>query len=167
MSITANHIAPQGGGFEPQRANNFYVELYGVPGADKIKLAVATAFVPEWNNDVILVHYQGEERKVAGKAKFGAGNVTVVDMIDENIYKSVADWKKLVHDPETGKIGRATLYKKQAALILNGPDDTAYRTWKIDGIWPSQVTGSQLNYANSAYFTVNMTLQFDRAISQL
>lgn len=164
MPITANHIAPQGGGFEPQRANNFYVELYGVPGAENIKLAVATAFVPDWSNDVVTVHYQGEERKVAGKAKFRSGQITVVDYIDEGIYGSIATWRTLVHDPSSGRIGKASQYKKQAALILHGPDESNIRRWKIDGIWPQSMGGSQLSYSNSSVFTVNLTLEFDRAI---
>ena len=165
MPITAAHIAPQGGGFEPQRAFDFEVEL-SAPGGDLIKLSVQDAFLPEVAKDIIEVGYMAEVRKVVGKVNFRDGQLVLVDYVDENTYGVLMEWSKLVYDPESGALGYATQYKKQGNIILVGPDGGAQRLYKIIGAWPSTVSGGPLSYTGSDTNKVNVTLTFDVAVPQ-
>lgn len=162
MPITAQHLAPQGGGFEPQRTFDFEVILVGVPGAESLKLAVETFFIPTMQNSQITVSYMGEDRKVAGRASAGGGSLVVKDFVDEQIAASLEDWRKLVYNAETGAIGWAKDYKKQAFLRLLAPDGTAPRMYKLEGIWPTTITANSLSYAQSGVVQLTLALVFDR-----
>lgn len=163
MPQSAHFMAPQGGGFEPQRTFDFELEIYGIPGAENIKLAVDSAFIPLSTNEVITVNYLGEERKVAGKAKFAGGSIVVKDFVDEDIAGNLQAWRDLVYDPQSGAIGRATQYKKQGNLILFAPDFSGSRSFKLEGVWPSGLSASNLSYANSGVVNVTLAITFDRA----
>lgn len=163
MSITAHHVSPQGGGFESQRAYNFWVELYGVPGQEVIKLAVASGFAPQESNDPITISYFGEERHVAGKAKFRAQSMTCVDYVDEPVLSSIMEWRKMVYDARSGAIKYATSYKKQAAVQMTDGEGGAMRTWQIEGIWPNSVTHGQFSYQSNDTAKVTVELTYDRS----
>src|SRR4051812_28728745 len=166
MGITAQFIAPQGGGFEPQRAYNFELHLFGAPGEGNLCLSVSEAFLPEVSSDPIELSYMAEKRKVTRQINFRDGQVMFVDYLDKNIYGSILQWRKLVHDPSSGVVGYASEYKKKAAIFLVDPHGASRRVMTIDGIWPSSVNGGQLSYEGSALVKVNVTFTFDRAIAE-
>lgn len=162
--ISASHIAPVAGGFEPQRSFDFGIEIYGIGGAETISLAISQGFFPSGKNEVIPIKYFAEERKVAGQVTFADGQITCVDYVEENVAGLLLEWRKLVHDVESGALGWARDYKKQASVILYAPDGTSPRIFQLDGVWPSEVSGDQLSYENNAALKINMNLVFDLAI---
>ncbi len=166
MAITAQHLAPQGGGFEPQRAFDFEVVLVGVPNAENVRLAVEQMFVPSMQNNTINIAYMGEDRKVAGRASAQGGSLVVKDFVDEGIAQALESWRKLVYNAETGAIGWARDYKKQAFLRLLAPDGTSPRTYKLEGVWPSNLTASNLSYSQSGVVQLTLALVFDRYFFQ-
>jgi hypothetical protein len=161
MALTAAFIAAQNGGFEPQRQNNFSIEIYGVPGADTISLAVESTNFPADSNEQVLVSYQNSERKVAGKAKVGDKTIVCVDYVDQPVFKSLVAWRKLVYDSVTERVGLAKDYKKQAAYILTDPSGNQTRTCKYIGVWPKNLNPGQLNYSSSGVLKLTLTLAVD------
>jgi|ERR1035437_1306217 hypothetical protein len=163
----AAHLAPQGGGYEPQRKFDFELQLYGVPGQEVIKLAVEKFTPPGATNEVIELPYLNEVVKVAGQGKWDNAEVVVRDMVDQPVFSSLMAWKKLVQDPETGNIGLASTYKKSGDLVLIGPDGADEKHYQMIGLWPSVVKGEQLDAAGgTTVFTIAMTLSCDKAIPQ-
>ena len=162
----AAHLAPQGGGYEPQRKYDFELELYGVPGQEVIKLSCESFDPPAATNDPIELGYLNEVVKVAGQAKWSTGAVVVRDMVDQPVFSSIMQWKKQVHDPETGNTGLASTYKKQGELVLIGPDGSAEKRYKMLGIWPQEVKAEQVSNMDSNLFKINITLSCDKAIPQ-
>ena len=67
MAIEAGHIAPQAGGFEPQRAYDFEVELYGVAGSTAIRLSIQSMAMPIPTVGQIEVHFGPREGKWLGR----------------------------------------------------------------------------------------------------
>lgn len=163
MPMNAAHLAPQGGGFDPQRAFDFEIELYGVPGQELIKLSVDSTTLPATSNEIITVHFMGEERKVPGKAKVSNGSIVVKDFVTEDVFSTLQQWRDLVYDNESGNINLAPVYKRKGAVFLIGPDGARRREYTLDGVWPSQVQGGALSYAQSQAFTLTLTLVVDRA----
>lgn len=162
--LTAQHIAPATGGFEPQRAYDFTIEIYGLAGGEVLQLALHDAFFPAGNNDQIPIQYFAEERKVAGHIKFADGQLKFVDYVDENVLGILYEWRKLVHDLETGAQGFASDYKKQASVVLLAPDGSRARVIRMEGVWPSEVNADGLAYSDNDVLKVNINLVFDTAI---
>jgi len=163
--MSAAHLAPQGGGFEPQRKYDFEINLFGVPGAELIKLACVSAGVPDGTNEVINLPYLNEVIKVAGQAKWASVPLVVRDFVDQPVYSALMAWRKLVQDPATGNTGLASTYKKQGELSFIGPDGAAEKKFKMIGIWPSSVKDEGVSYAEgTAVHTITMTLECDKAM---
>lgn len=165
--MSAAHIAPQGGGYEPQRQNNFEVQLYGVPGADVIVLSTQSFAPSGAKNDVITLGYLNEKIKVAGQGSWDDAQLTVRDMVDQQTFASLMEWQKMVQDPITGFIGFASQYKKQGDVILMAPDGSVERKFKMIGVWPTSVKGAQLQHDQSGQYTVTVSLSIDKVIPEI
>lgn len=168
--MTSAHIAPQGGGFEPQRTNNFEIQLYGVPGQDLIVLSTASFAQAASKNQAITLGYLNDNTKVAGAASHDDASLTVRDFVDAQTYASLMAWRKLVYDPDNGNIGFASSYKKQGHVILLAPDGSVERKFKLVGVWPTEVKGGQLQMSEGGGGGVHMVtvnLSIDKIISEL
>jgi hypothetical protein len=165
--MSAAHLAPQGGGFEPQRSNNFEIQLYGVPGQDLLVLSTS-AFTPSTGkNNPIDLGYLNEKIKVAGQGTWDDAQLTVRDFVDQQTYASLMAWRKMVQDPATGFIGFASTYKKQGDVILLAPDGSVERKFKLVGVWPIDVKGASLSMDTAAAYTVTVTLSVDKVIPEI
>lgn len=134
--FSADHIAAQGGGFEPVRKNNFTVEFN--IGGQLIQHALDSFPFPKSKNSPVIAHYGNEERKVAGVAVYEDQNLTLKDFVDEKVARLVWQWRKMVYDPETGAIGRAAAYKTTGTLTLRDPSGSGVaHKWLLIGAWPS------------------------------
>lgn len=165
-TVKGHHIAPQSGGFEPQRAFNFYLEIYGISGTEQISMAMDQTFFPSSQNQPITLNYHAETRKVAGQMTLADGQFSVIDYLDESQLSSLLQWRKLVMDAETGALGFASAYKKQAAVILVAPDGSRPRLMKIEGIWPVQVDVPSLSMTDNNASKIQVTVAYDRALPQ-
>lgn len=161
--LDAGHLAPQTGGFEPQRTYHWLVELYGVPGQKVLTLSMQEAPIPEEASDVIEIPFMNETRKVAGKVNYRAGSFVFGDFVDQPTYTSLLKWRSMVIDPVTGKPGMASVYKKTGSVILLGPNDSK-RTFSMEGVWPSSVVGGGLSYGNSEHLKITATIEYDKAV---
>lgn len=161
---SAQFIAPQSGGFEPQRSYDFTVELYNVVGAATISLALKSAFFPNGQSGVIDIRYFGESRKVAGPLSFPNGNITCHDYVDQNVAGLLLAWRQLVHDVASNVQGYASAYKSQGAIILLDPAGENERVFLLNGVWPASVTGSGLDYDSSEKFELTIDLVYDSAV---
>lgn len=153
--------------YEPQRTNNFQVEIYNLPGAgtEQIMLALSDFSLPNITNDPLEVGHGNSNVKYAGRANFqGMDTLSVVDWITTDMEKIVNAWHKQVYNPETDQIGWAADYKKNGMVTEFGPDGTFYRNWKIKGIWPSGVNyGATLSHEGNEVKKIDMTLTYDKA----
>ncbi len=162
-SISAAHIAPQSGGFEPQRSFDFSIEIYGIPGADVIQLALLDGFFPTGKNDIINIKYMAQERKVAGQLTFDEGRFTCVDYVDENTMGILQAWRATVQNIQSGALGFASQYKKEGSVVLLAPDGSRPRVMRMAGIWPVSVTGEGLSMGSSEVFKASVSLAIDIA----
>lgn len=160
--VSAEHIAGQGGGFEPQRKNNFTVVI---PFMDTIlQQAIESCPLPIDENEVIDIRFGNEKRKVAGPASFNDLQLQVKDFIDSPVMQKLMTWRKKVYDPATGKIGLAKDYKQKGQLIMFGPDGSSPRKWDLFGVWPSRDDPGGGSMAESGNNMITFTLQVDRAV---
>jgi len=163
--MSASHIAAAQGGFEPQRPNNFMVELTPPGGSrDVIELSVFSCPFPADATEVVRIPYINEERKVAGKTTMQGDGMELVlmDYVDQQVLQTLRKWRRMVFDPHTGRTGLAKGYKVDAHLILFGPEGSLERRWQLFGVWPSALNtgeGSMERATDANKITV--TLQVD------
>lgn len=135
---SADHIAAEAGSFEPQRKNNFSVEIQ-LPNADKdlVLVGLQGFSLPKQGNDVVEIQYQNEKRKVAGQVSVDESTLSLKDFVDVDTRGAILRWRKRVYDPKTGKIGLAKNYKRTVHVVMTAPDGSQQRVAKLVGAWPS------------------------------
>jgi hypothetical protein len=167
MGTNADHIAQQAGGFEPQRQNNFSLEILGLTGNDKDLISLALSGIseiPGAENATIEIAYQNEKRYVAGPAVVGPFTLSLVDYVDMGVRDAVLRWRSQVYDPTTGNIGLAKNYKKLGNLILNAPDDSSYRVGQLIGIWPNTDPKGGLDMNSGEKVLMEIPIVVDKVI---
>ena len=160
VNVSASHLAPAGAStrFEPSRVYNYSLVIPGLgDGTELIRLSVESVSGFNTNNAVIDMRYQNESRKVAGSAHVGNISIVVRDFVDVRTGAILAEWRKQVHDPETGEIGFANEYKRNASLIMNDPKGGDVRQILLKGIWPSSFNTPEFTY-NSTTGTVKISM---------
>jgi len=167
-NLTAGHIGQHKGNFEPQRKNSFTFEV-DVPyagGKQLIKLALSGAFLPEYETETFSVDFQNEQVAFAGKPKtVSEGTIKLKDYVDQNVRNAVLSWSFQVYNPENGVVGLAKDYKRDAYVVLYGPDGSNTRLWKLLGAFPKKVsTGGEISYSENDGIEIEMVLSYDKAI---
>lgn len=163
--MSADHLAGAAGQFEPQRSNNFTVEIaLGGQDRDLLIMSLQSASLPSERNDEIPINFGNEVRYVAGKASVDPISMNVTDYVDSGTRDAVMRWRKQVYDKETGNVGRAADYKKTADLILMAPDGSSRRVCRLIGVWPVSVSGGQLSFENAGLMQIEVSLRCDKAI---
>ena len=163
VDMSAGFLAPQGGGFEPQRVFNWVLVIPGLEDTDLIRLSVEKVQMPGLSTAVMQMRYMNENVKVSGGASVGANSVTCRDFIDRPTFKVLNTWMEQVHDPKTGNIGYASDYKKQGTIQLVDTKGNVIKTVIAKGMWPSNMSFSELNYeTDSGQIKITLTLQVDK-----
>lgn len=164
-TLGASHLA--GAGWELQRRNNFEFSMAGIGDSERLlTLSVVSCALPTESNEVITVNYGNTNIKIAGPFNTEGGNLVLRDFLQKDMEKVIDDWRAQVYNKTTDGIGFAANYKRQARVIQYAPDGTYERTWKIEGVWPSQVTYGDMSNTDGNPKEVQVTLQYDKAILQ-
>lgn len=165
--MTGEHIAQQGGSYEPQRTNNFMLTIPNIPGdptGQMFEFALEAGFAPNETQEPQEIAFQNEKYKVAGPISFEQGTVRYVDYVDPDVSGRLAQWRKMCYDADTGKVGLARDYKRNARLRMFGPAGGADKEWVMLGLWPSQVTwASSLDFASPEVNKIEVSFVYDKA----
>lgn len=187
-NLSAAAIGAEHGQFEPQRTNNFFLEIYldslvsqassfgagqfptlsGMFNVDIIKLSLQSAFNPSSAKEDIQVPYLNEVVFFAGRRMVDPGAIELLDYVDKNTADIIYAWDVMVHDYTTGQVGMARNYKKRACIINFAPNGSLERYWWLQGCWPQAVNyaGGGLHMASSEPVKIAITLRYDRFFRQ-
>jgi hypothetical protein len=173
--VDAQHIAPQGGGFEPQRKNNWAIEFIIGNGQSEqvMTLSLKGSLFPKESNVKKSIKYFNETRHYAGSVTpFEALSVKYHDYVDRQILSALYEWRRMVWDPSTGAIGLASEYKKPGRLYFYPPNvvdggSGAARTWRLIGCWPVSVTTDDLDMESDGdNIEITLEVSIDRALPE-
>ncbi len=170
--MSANHLAPSTGGFEPQRAFNYTFELefkdWSEEEKKNITLSVESVDFPRYGTQVIPFRWMNEVRKVAGGATVQQMQVTIRDFVDINTYGLLDKWMNAVHSSVNGTIGMASRYKSRGHLNLFTPEGRDRSTGDgivCDGVWPSEFSATKADYEqDTTLIKITLVLQVDKII---
>jgi hypothetical protein len=176
MPIEGNQILLAQGGFEPQRTNNWLVQINGstLPGlsAADFYLSLKTFPFPVESNPVQRIRWYNESRTYAGSlADFGDLNMQVHDYLDRQTAQILYNWRRLIWNPANLTIGLAAHYKMTGMLYLAPPNAASVaeimgtaRTWYLQGIWPSNLDMGSFDMDGMGdNVLISCTLAVDRA----
>lgn len=164
--------------WEPQRTNNFEIrfpnlpQLYsidqGIPmpsnSADFLTLSTKSVGGINVNVSPITISYGNNSIKVAGKPEYNDISVTFRDFIGIQTERIISAWHKDVYNPANETVGRASVYKQQAYLLEFAPDGTNVRTWKLEGVWPGNVSYGDYSNDGNDIREISVTFNIDVAI---
>ena len=164
--------------WEPQRTNNFEIHIYGLDNltsADKGLsmpsnagkfLTLSTDSVGDLgvNIDALNVDYGNNRIHFAGKPDYGTISLSFNDFVGLETERIIAAWHKLVYNPKTQQIGRASVYKKPAHLLEFSPDGDYIKCWELHGCFPTSVSYAGYNQSSADIRKISVTLSIDYAI---
>lgn len=156
--MTAEHFNQD----EPLRVYNFYLEI---AGQTSLRMHVEQVRMPTFGVAVLRERFFNEDIKVAGAAVVGENQIVARDTVSNSCYNELISWSKDVHNPGSGAIGYAKDYKKQGFLILADPKGIEVKKITVKGIWPQQISGSELTYNTEAGdVKIQVVFQVDKYI---
>lgn len=153
--------------FEPQRNNNFEVQITGLGTDGKaITLAVATYAAPSITQTVIEVPYGNNRIKFAGTPAFSDSSIVLNDFIGQEVEKKLSNWQKKSYNYSDQTVGLAKDYKKTCYLIEYDPSGNTPRAWKLIGCWLSGLNLGDFSQEGNSVRQVTATLTYDYAIPE-
>lgn len=158
VQITADHIAGTLGG-DPQRNNNFVVEILALP---------STEF---WVSGVSFPVYQAktEELRQGNLFKKFVTGVTYSDIslalyavVDRDVQAEIEGWWRRI-TPDSGQtIKAADQYKEEGTLSWTDGCGENLKTWRLIGIFPKDVNFGQGNMQGGSAVEVQIALSVDQ-----
>jgi hypothetical protein len=164
--LSASHLAPAGGFFEPQRRNNWSLEIALDDPGDQVLIVqgIQSFDGVRVSSEEISLEYANERRYVAGKTEYQTATLRLLDFVDAGTASAIIKWDRLVRNSETGSVGLARDYKKNADLVMGAPNGSTIRIWKLIGLWPQAVEYGEFDMRSSEPVEVSATLRYDRAV---
>jgi hypothetical protein len=164
--LSAQHLAPGGGFFEPQRKFDWSLEIALDDAGDQVIIMQSLDSLTGLKeaSDEIELNYAGESRYVAGKTKYSDMDLKLKDFVDIGTANAILKWRRQVYNPQTGSIGLASVYKKNASLTMFAPNGSVTRIYKLIGCWPKAFDHGDFNMSESGLVFISTTIRFDRAV---
>ena len=164
--------------WEPQRTNNFELRFPNLPqlysidtgiampanSSDYLTLSLKSAGVPNITINNIDISYGNNTIKFAGKPSYENFRAVFRDFIGLQTERILTAWSKLVYNPATEKVGRASAYKQQAYLLEFSPDGDQLKTWKLEGCWPGSMEFGDYDNDSNNVREITVTFYADVAI---
>ena len=181
--LNATTFVPAGGAvnFEPQRQNNFLLDLHIqglgiVDSPDVLQLGLKSFPFPTEGNEVKEIRHGNMKVHYAG-AFTGVDPVALVyrDYVDRPIATAWQRWRSKVGHYGTGNIGFASQYKATGILYKLPPgnsqgvanklslDNSFVRKWNLVGIFPAnykETDYDQTNDGDQVEITINLSIDY-------
>lgn len=120
---------------------NTEIRIYNMDGTQPTEfstlLTLATDEIGSINeqSDVITVHYGNGIIKYPNKVDFNDVDWTLNCYCEPNTLEGLRQWRKLVYDPDTEKMGLPSQYMKCGYVIRYDGQGTPRDIIKLPGVW--------------------------------
>jgi hypothetical protein len=164
--------------WEPQRTNNFELQFMDIgnlvsidkglhmPGNSSELLTLSTKDVGSLTTNIsaLQVNYGNNQINFAGKPSYSNVAITYNDFIGIQTERIIMAWSRLVYDPKTEKVGRASQYKKNGYLLEFSPDGDFVKMWQLEGAFPADVSFDSYSNENNSIRSINVTFYVDKVM---
>lgn len=148
--------------YEVQRTNHFEVVIDGL--GEEFTLCVTRCSLPEVTITPTELAHGNSKVKVAGQVEYSDSTMDCRDAILPDIEKQLYNWQSKVYNASTGAIGWAADYKKDLLVNQYAPDGTYTRSWRLEGAWPTTISGGDLDSTNPDAKIMSVTIAYDKAV---
>lgn len=177
LKLGAYHMIGQDE-YEPQRTNNFEIQFpnlgqlfsidtgLALPGnaSDLLTLSVKSVNDPSTNISKLSVSYGNNSINFAGKPEYGDVEIVVNDFIGIQTERILMAWSRLVYDPKTEKVGRASVYKRDGYLFEYSPDGEFIRKKQLRGCFPGPISPGNFSNDDNSIREISATFYVDTVI---
>ena len=122
-------------------------------GDIKVPFMAKAGQLPPATLGVIEVPYFGRKLKIAGDRTYPEWTVTLINDEDLLIRNALEEWSNMINSFEGNKSKSSSasplLYKSTAEIIQYSKDGTPIRTYKLHGVWPSEVASIDMAWESS------------------
>ncbi|MCM1221785.1 MAG: hypothetical protein NC548_45675 [Lachnospiraceae bacterium] len=156
--------------YVPLTVNNFEIRIYNLDGSNPTGtsdlLTLSTSEIGEISEeqDIITVHYGNGLIKFPSKVSYGDVTWTLNCFCSPNVLGALRDWRTLVFDPVTERMGLPSEYMKQAYFIRYDGQGNARDVLRSPGIWISGMNYGGMNQEGGSLVQVSVTLVLSKLI---
>jgi hypothetical protein len=143
--------------YEPKRAFRWTLEIDGIDS-----FTAKTTMRPKKDHEVITIDWMNEKRFLAGKATWAPISIELYDPIAPSQCVKVMEWLKLIHDDSTGRMGYASMYKKNFFLKIMDGGGLVVEKWQAVGGFPKNIELGTLDYSNNEALVAKFECQADK-----
>lgn len=136
-----------------------------IAGGMELTQQVESVSKPNIDTEEIEVNSYNSKAWFAGKHTWGTIDLVVKDDITNAVSTLVGHQmqKQLNHFEQTGFVS-GTNYKFVTLIeVMDGGNDVVLEAWTLEGCWLKSVDYGDMNYSQSEYQTITMTIRFDNA----
>jgi len=134
-------------------------------GDVKTPFMARASSIPESTIAAIEVPYFGRKIKVAGDRTFADWSVTVINDEDFLIRNALEEWMNRInlHRQNLRDLDSSSpsLYKSQGQVIQYAKTGLPVRTYNFNGIWPSSIAATTLDWESSTIQEFEVTFSYD------
>lgn len=156
--------------YVPLTTNNFEVRIYNMDGSSPSEFSdLLTLSTDEVGNiveeqDSIVVHYGNGVIKFPSKVTFADVDWTLNCYCTPNVLESLREWRKMVYNPETEKMGLPTEYMRQVYFIRYDGQGNVRDVIKCPGTWIGALDNGSMNQQGGEIVKVKVPFIISRAI---
>lgn len=156
--------------YVPLTTNNFEVRIYNMDGSSPAEFSdLLTLSTDEVGNiveeqDSIVVHYGNGVIKFPSKVTFADVDWTLNCYCTPNVLESLREWRRMVYDPQTEKMGLPTEYMRQVYFIRYDGQGNVRDVIKCPGTWIGALDNGSMNQQGGEIVKVKVPFIISRAI---
>lgn len=156
--------------YVPLTTNNFEVRIYNMDGSSPAEFSdLLTLSTDEVGNiveeqDSIVVHYGNGVIKFPSKVTFADVDWTLNCYCTPNVLESLREWRRMVYDPQTEKMGLPTEYMRQVYFIRYDGQGNVRDVIKAPGTWIGALDNGSYNQTGGELVKVKVPFIISRAI---
>lgn len=155
--------------YVPLTTNNFEIRIYGLDGsaptenADLLTLSTDQIGEVSEEQDTIVVHYGNGVIKFPSKVTFSDVDWTLNCYCSPNVLSALRDWRNLVYDAKTEKMGLPTQYMRTVYFIRFDGQGNVRDVIKCPGVWIKGLKNGNMNQQGGEIVQVGVTLVISKA----
>ena len=140
IAMGTNHMLGQDN-YVPLMQQNFEIRIYNMDGTVPTEfsslLTLSTDEIGSINEEqeVITVHYGNGVIKFPNKVDFADVDWTLNCYCSPNTLGALREWRKLVYDPDTEKMGIPSQYMKLGYVVRYDGQGNPRDVIKLPGVW--------------------------------
>jgi len=148
--------------YEPKRENRFFLEFPTELGIEEWKIQEVKR--PSMTINSVEIPFLNETNYVAGKYKWEAIDIKLIDTIGPSTSVQVMEWVRLHAESLTGRMGYAAGYKKNLIIKSLDPVGAGVEKWFLEQCMITSVDFGSNSMESDAVQMVSFTVQPYRCV---